>query len=589
MALDKEVKGTPLDEARLRELIDVGRVLTAERDLETVLQRVLEAARELTDARYAALGILDESREKLERFITLGIDAKTRAEIGDLPRGHGVLGLLISNPKPLRLDSVGDHPRSYGFPPRHPPMNSFLGVPVLVRGEAFGNLYLTEKSEPPFDEQDERAAVTLAGWAGIAIDNARLYGRLERRNEQLQRVIAQLEATTEVTRAVGGETELGPILDTIVKRARALVYARSLVILLTRDDAVEVAASAGEVDTAVRGVQFPLQNSSLDEVLQSGAPERIRDVAGRLRLGLKELGLDARAAMLVPLIFRGRPVGLIAAFDRLEAGPEFTEDDERVMIAFAASSATAVATAQSVAEESLRRRIDASEQERARWARELHDETLQSLGAIRVLLDSAAGQPDEVRDRTLAGVSSQLEEEIEKLNALISELRPAALDQLGLGAGIEEVARRAAATHGVEVRSEVDLAFERGEGGDRLDPAIETAAYRLVQEAVNNAGKHASPSVVEVRVVESDGAIEIEVQDDGCGFDPAGGHEGFGLVGMRERVEMTEGSIAIDSEPGVGTTLTARLPATHRSDTDSRTATVHHFAPSERKTARGAR
>ena len=164
-----------VDEHRLQRLIDVGRVLVSELDLEVVLKRVLEVARELTGARYAALGILDERRKALERFLTLGIDDETRAVIGDLPRGRGVLGILISDPKPLRLDKVGEHPRSYGFPPGHPPMGSFLGVPILIRGEAYGNLYLTEKEGGEFSEADEQSAVILADWAAIAIDNARLY------------------------------------------------------------------------------------------------------------------------------------------------------------------------------------------------------------------------------------------------------------------------------------------------------------------------------------------------------------------------------------------------------------------------------
>ena len=151
-----------LDEHRLRRLIDVGRGLVAQLDLEAVLREVVDVARELTGARYAALGILDENRRELERFIYVGIDEPTRARIGDLPRGRGVLGELIRNPAPLRLHEVGQHPRSYGFPPDHPPMHSFLGVPIVVRGQAYGNLYLTEKEGGDFDAADEEAATILA-------------------------------------------------------------------------------------------------------------------------------------------------------------------------------------------------------------------------------------------------------------------------------------------------------------------------------------------------------------------------------------------------------------------------------------------
>src|SRR5436190_6618287 len=160
------------DSERLRRLIEVGRGLVTELDLESVLERLLEVACELTGARYAALGVLDQSRQELERFLTRGLDDSTRRGIGDPPRGHGVLGTLIRDPRPLRLPDVGLHPDSWGFPAGHPPMTTFLGVPVMIRGEAFGNLYLTEKREGEFDEADEETMVVLADWAAIAISNA---------------------------------------------------------------------------------------------------------------------------------------------------------------------------------------------------------------------------------------------------------------------------------------------------------------------------------------------------------------------------------------------------------------------------------
>jgi len=169
----------PLDEARLRRLVEIGSQVTAALEVDTVLDRVLEAARELTGARYAALGILDEGKRELERFLTVGIDEGTHTEIGALPRGRGILGLLIQQPTPLRLHDVVEHPRSYGFPPGHPQMHSFLGVPIRIRGEAYGNLYLTDKDGGDFDQADESAVVVLSEWAGVAIDNARLYQQAE--------------------------------------------------------------------------------------------------------------------------------------------------------------------------------------------------------------------------------------------------------------------------------------------------------------------------------------------------------------------------------------------------------------------------
>ncbi len=201
-----------------------------------MFERLLDVARELTGARYAAIGVLDERRESLADFITAGIAAEAHTAIGDLPRGRGVLGLLISNPMPLRLSDVGDHVRSYGFPPGHPAMTSFLGVPILIRGESWGNLYLTDKTQGEFDEADEESAVVLAAWAGIAVENARLYRQTDRRRAELERSVRALEATSEIARAVGGETQLDRVLELIAKRSRALVDAAGAAILLLDGD-----------------------------------------------------------------------------------------------------------------------------------------------------------------------------------------------------------------------------------------------------------------------------------------------------------------------------------------------------------------
>jgi GAF domain-containing protein len=173
-----------MDELRLRRLIAVGRKLVAVLDLEVLLLDIVEAAREITGARYAALGVLNEPGDGLDRFLTVGMDDETRARIGDLPHGHGVLGVLIQDPRPLRLPDVSEHPRSYGFPAGHPPMHTFLGVPLRIRDEVYGNLYMTDKESGDFDDGDEEAAVVLAEWAGIAIQNARLYESATRRSEE---------------------------------------------------------------------------------------------------------------------------------------------------------------------------------------------------------------------------------------------------------------------------------------------------------------------------------------------------------------------------------------------------------------------
>ena len=217
---------------RVRRLLDVGCALTTELDRSVVLDHVLEAAREITGARYAAVGILNDQRTELAQFLTSGVDEPTRRAIGDLPRGRGVLGALIKKPQPLRLGDVGQHPTSYGFPVGHPVMRSFLGVPVVIREHVWGNLYLTEKDEGEFTKADEEAAVILAKWAAVAIENARLYEVSEQRRQESEKTARGLEATRDVAAAIGEEIALEHVLELIVKRGRALVGARTLVIML---------------------------------------------------------------------------------------------------------------------------------------------------------------------------------------------------------------------------------------------------------------------------------------------------------------------------------------------------------------------
>jgi signal transduction histidine kinase len=554
-----------MDQQRLERLVDVGRTLVAELHLANVLDRVLAVAREITGARYAALGILDEQKRELEQFLTVGIDDELREQIGSLPRGHGVLGLLIRDPRPLRLDDVGAHPDSYGFPPGHPPMTTFLGVPVVVRGEAWGNLYLTDKEGGPFTPEDEEALLILADWAAIAIENARLYEGVERRRGELERAVRGLAASTEIARALAGETELDRVLELIVKRGRALVEATAVVIMLLEGDDLVVEATAGDVDSSTRGTRLPVGGSLSGEVVLRGRPERVDDVPSRLKRRAVVME-GVQCALLVPLVFRGTPYGVLAAFDRRGNGPAFTEEDERLMTGFGASAAAAVATAKSVAEERLRLSIDASEQERKRWARELHDDTLQGLAGLGVMLGSAlrAGSEAGTREGVQRAIG-QIREEVAKLRALIAELRPAALDEIGLRAAVESLVERTASTQGLDIATDIALSSDEA-GAPRLAPEVESTAYRIVQEGLTNVAKHAGATSVTVRIAEADGRLEVAVRDDGRGFEPSGPRTGFGLTGMRERVEMLGGSLALESSAaGLGTLVRASLPVRHLS------------------------
>jgi len=549
------------EEPWIRHLLDVGRALTTQLDQGVVLDRVLETAREITGARYAAIGILNHQRSELEQFLTTGVDEATHRAIGDLPRGRGVLGALIEHPQPLRLADVGQHPSSYGFPAGHPAMRSFLGVPIVIRGQVWGNLYLTEKQGGEFSEQDEEAVVILADWAAVAIDNARLYESSERRREEAEKAVRGLEATRDVVVAIGEEIALEHVLELIVKRGRALVGAGSVVIMLRDGEELVVQASAGHVREA-RGVRLPIADSTSGQVLEHRRPERITDVAARLRISPNEFGVpDPQTALLVPMVYRSDAVGVLAAFDR--DGGVFSEDDERMLRTFAASAATAVALAQSVQADRLRSSLAAADAERRRWARELHDETLQSLGGVRIGLSSALRRDElPVAQDAMREAVVQIEREIENLRAIITELRPAALDELGLRAAIEGLLDRHRGQSGFRLAAELVLPGP-GAGEERLDEEVETAVYRLVQEALTNVAKHAQATWVRVVVRESDGELLVEVQDDGAGFDPDAGSRGFGLAGMQERVSLADGTLSVDSGEH-GTTVRACLPAPRR-------------------------
>jgi signal transduction histidine kinase len=571
---------TAMDRA-VRGVLDLARDVLAELDLDVVLERVLSSAQELTGARYAALGVLDESRSELSRFITRGIDPAAHAAIGALPRGRGVLGTLIEHPVSLRLSDVGSHPRSYGFPRGHPPMHTFLGAPILVDGQPFGNIYLTEKAGgAQFSEEDEEALTVLAELAGVAIDHARRYTGASERRDELERTVATLDATTQIALAVGGETDLEVILELVAKRGRALVGARVLLIELCHHQELIVAAGAGELPAELIGQRILLHDSLAGQALRARRTLRLDNEVNRARFdehGTGRLGVSARGGLVVPLLFRGRGHGALLALDRLEDGPSFSAEDERLLVAFAASAATAVATAQSVASERQRQRLAAAEGERRRWARELHDDTLQSLSALRIGLSTAARseRPEALRDAFRHGIE-QLEEGITNLRALITDLRPAALDELGAQAAVEALAERAA-RHGIEVDVSIDLAYERARsrgGGDgplggassRHTPELETAIYRIVQEALTNATKHGHARRAVVEIHEDGDTVQVEVRDDGVGFDPSADTNGFGVLGMRERVELLDGKLRIDSSPGAGTTVRASLPVQRLAD-----------------------
>ena len=490
-------------------------------------------------------------------------------EIGALPRGRGVLGELILAPVPLRLAEVGDHPHSYGFPLGHPPMHSFLGVPILIGGEPFGSLYLTEKiGAKQFTDADEEAVVTLARFAGVAIDHARRYTGATSRGDELARSVAAFEATTEITRAVGGVTDLEVILKLVAKRGRALVRARALLIELVDGAELVVAAGAGQLPAGLIGERFALADTVASAVLRTGTTQRLDVELNRARFdqhGVGRFGVDADAGLVVPLVFRNHGLGVLIAVDGLGERPAFTAEDQRLLEAFAISAATAVATAHTTASELHRQRLAAAEDERGRWARELHDETLQSLAGLRIVLSGARRTGGlQVLEDVVVRAIDDLDEGISNLRALVTDLRPAALDDLGLAAAVEVLCERAS-RRGLEVDRSIELAYEHGREPTRHTAELETAVYRIIQEALTNASKHGQARRAVIEICETPAAVELTVRDDGDGFDPTTSTAGFGLLGMRERVSLLRGAVHIQSAPGEGTTVTASFPVQRRS------------------------
>jgi signal transduction histidine kinase len=549
-----------LDEPRLRQLIEVGPWLLSELDLETVLDRLLQTARDVTGAHYAALGVLDSEREHLERFLTRGLSESQESAIGPRPRGLGILGLLTAEPKPLRVPDLKQHPRSSGFPANHPPMKSFLGVPIVIRGSAWGNLYLTDKDGgTEFDEADQQAATVLGAWAAIAIEHARALAAAQDRQAELELTLRRLEAMQTIALAIGAETDLPRVLELIAERALVLAEARSVLILLQDGSDLVITTGAGEV-TIRPGTRVPIAESTSGEVMLSRASARITDASSELRVSPQTLGVAAgHAALIVPLIYRGDALGVLYAFDRDGSGA-FTDEHEQLLTSFSASAATAVATAQTVRADRLLGSIEAAEAERKRWARELHDETLQALGGLKILASSARRHPDPaVVISALDQLVEGIDVEIENMHSIITSLRPAALDDLGLRPAIEALAEHHRIAEGLEIEVHLQLP-DPTQNEQRLVPDLEVTIYRLVQEALTNIVKHSKASQVDVTVSASDGKVVVRVADNGEGFDATKVGAGFGLVGMRERVSLAGGELELKPSPS-GTTVASVLPA----------------------------
>jgi signal transduction histidine kinase len=537
---------------RLRALVDAGIALTSELSLDSVLQKLVDAAAELTGARYAALGVIDPSGTRLERFVTHGVTDEQHHAIGELPRGRGILGVLIHEAKPLRLERIADDPRAVGFPDGHPVMESFLGVPLLLREIAYGNLYLTEKEAGPFTEEDEELVQLLASQAAVAIENARLY-------ESATRWSRQLESLDAVAAALVTETNLAELLRLIARTLRELIDARLVTVSLPTPDGGMVIVAADGPD-AEQTLAAPIigRRSKTRAVLDRKRSERVDSILGDPEADHDAArGFGITSGIWVPLLVRGdRAIGVIACHDRLGPDPRFDDDHLRLVEALATRAAAAVELSERTQRDTLRRVVAGQELERRRLARELHDETGQALTSILLGLKALEDAGDASgREQAAAELRGLVVATLQDVRRLAVELRPKALDDFGLLAAVE----RLADVFGEQMAVETDV--EAQLGPERLPPEVETALYRIVQEALTNVMKHARASHVSILLMRKERSAVAVVEDNGVGFVADGDEDGggLGLIGMRERVALLDGRLEVESSPR-GTTIVAEVP-----------------------------
>lgn len=535
----------------MRRLLDAGIALASELSLDALLQTLAETAAELTGAQYAALGVIDPTGRELERFVTTGLDPETYAAIGELPRGGGILGVLINEAKPLRLHDLSEDERSVGFPPNHPRMRTFLGVPIMLRGVAYGNFYLTEKEGGgDFTSDDEEVVTLLAAQAAVAIENARLF-------ESAKRWSDQLESLIEVGNALATEVELPRMLDLVAARLREILQARFVVILLASPEGdLRVEARSGDVDVAL-GLSASGEETKAGRVLARRRSERIDSVMEDPESDrdlTRSLGM--LAALYVPMVVRQEAIGIIIAGDKLASDRRFTNEDLRLAETFASRAAVAADQGRRIQRDAFRRVVQAQEEERGRLARELHDETGQALTSILLGLKGLEDLKDVGElGAAVAALRERVVETLQDVRRLAVELRPSALDDFGLEAALERLTAGFADQTGIDVELEAHLRE------NRLPKEVETVLYRIVQEALTNVVKHARAGRVSIVLTQKTGSIAAVIEDDGRGFDPeAAANGGIGLLGMRERVSLLDGRLSIESSPGAGTTVVVEVP-----------------------------
>ncbi|MGL5909335.1 MAG: GAF domain-containing sensor histidine kinase [Phycicoccus sp.] len=525
------------DHARLRRLVAANEAIVSDLDLTTVLRRIVEAALDLVDARYGALGVIAPDGRGLEQFVHVGMDHDAVERIGHLPEGRGILGALIADPRPVRLPHLADDPRSAGFPAGHPPMDSFLGVPVRVRGEVFGNLYLTDAADGEFDEHDEAVAVSLAATAGIAVHNARMYADSGHRQEWL---LAAADLTRRVL-ADPSTVTAGSIAETVATLAGA-----PLVMVLEHDgpdDVVVTAASGAGAEALTGAVVIP--TDPLRRTAGTGDARSVERLAG--------LPVDARdadgPALLLPLLGPRRTV-LVAT--RPAGGHPFTGPELEMASTFATQVSVALELAQARADQQRMALLE----DRARIARDLHDHVIQQLFAAGLTVQGVATTLDDPeRVQALAGVVDALDEAVKRVRTSIFHLRATRQAGSGLRGLVLDVVADLRDGLGFEPH----VTFEGPVDAVAADDLTEDV-LAVVREALTNVARHAGAASAVVRVRTDRSHLVVEVEDDGVGLGaPA---RSSGLTNLRSRAERRGGRFEIGPGPNGGTRLAWSAPAT---------------------------
>jgi signal transduction histidine kinase len=525
---------------RLRALLDAVVGIGTDLDLHSTLHRIVVAACQLTDARYGALGVVGADRT-LTDFITHGLSEENHRLIGELPHGHGVLGLLIEDPQPIRLPDITAHPRAYGFPPHHPPMHSFLGVPVRIRDHVFGNLYLAEKEGGgQFTDDDEELMRALSVAAGAAIENARLY-------EQMQRRQRWLEAAGEITGVLLGEINRAMALRLVAQRAREVARAEST-LLLTRqsDTALTVEVAEGGVPRTLSGAVIDVSAGELGEVVRGGHLAVVEDLG---KAADWSASLHTGSALLVPLTADGEALGVLAVAYPPGQAVAVEGPDVAMVETFAGQAALALQRARAQAE----RETLAVLGDRERIARDLHDVVIQRLFAAGMQLQGLGmhGLRPQSKER-LDTVVESLDTTIRDIRGAIFELRTPTADTLR--AQVRTLVEEACGPLGF--RPQLTVA---GPVDTVVPDALRPAVVAVLREALSNAARHAGATEVLVDVAATGSRLTVRVTDDGVGV-PSDVRSVGGVRNLHRRAEEVGGECELRPAEPRGTVLTWSVP-----------------------------